>query len=83
VLLSCSGDGGEAWSEPWNMSRSYEHDPATTTDVSIIPAITFDTMGHLHGVWQERTEFTGGISYYEVYHTSAVHVVFMPLVVRS
>jgi hypothetical protein len=82
VLLSCSNDDGETWSEPRNMSRSFGYDPGET-DVSIIPAITFDMMGQLHGVWQERTGLVSLVPYYEIYHTRGVHVVFLPLVVRS
>jgi hypothetical protein len=83
VLLSCSVDGGETWpEEPQNMSRSFGYDPGET-DVSIIPAITFDTMGQLHGVWQERTGLVSLVPYYEIYHTWAVHMVFLPLVMRS
>jgi hypothetical protein len=82
VLLSCSEDGGETWSEPRNVSRSFGYDPGET-DVSIIPAITFDTMGRLHGVWQERTDLMGQTSYYEIYHAYAMHMVFLPLVMRG
>ena len=82
VLVGCSEDDGETWSEPRNMSRSFGYDPGET-DVSIIPAITFDTMGQLHGVWQERTELVSLVPYYEIYHTWAVHMVFLPLVMRS
>jgi hypothetical protein len=76
VLLSCSEDGGQSWpSLPDNVSRSPE-----VEKVSIMPSIAFDSLGRLHGVWQERSQFL----HYEIYHAYSLgHQVFLPLVVRS
>jgi len=77
VLLSCSEDGGQSWADPQNMSRS----PGAEA-ISILPSITFDALGQLHGVWQERTG-ESAIFDYQIYHTHALSLVFLPLVMRS
>ena len=81
VLLSCSQDGGQSWSSPQNVSRSLGFDPEYP-DVSIIPSITFDALGRLHCVWQERMDMKLA-PYYEVYHTRVLSQVFLPLMIRS
>jgi hypothetical protein len=75
VVVSCSQDGGQFWGDPENMSRSPLED-----EVSIVPAITFDSLGQLHGVWQERE---GTIDNYQVYYAHTQNNVYLPLVMRN
>lgn len=77
VLLSCSQDGGQSWAAPQNVSRT----PGAEA-LSIHPSITFDAMGQLHGVWQERVGESAFFDY-QIYHTHALSRVFLPLVVRN
>jgi hypothetical protein len=77
VLLSCSRDGGQSWAAPVNMSRT-----SGAEAISILPSITFDALGRLHGVWQERVG-ASAISDYKIYHAHALGQVFLPLVARK
>jgi hypothetical protein len=83
ALLTCSTNGGNIWSTTKNMSRS------TTTagaEISIRPAIAFDSTGNLHAVWQEFS-IGGTVTYdYEIYYaTGGVSggAVYMPLVMKN
>jgi hypothetical protein len=77
VLLSCSREGGQSWAAPVNMSRT-----SGAEAISILPSITFDAMGQLHGVWQERVG-ESAIFDYQIYHARALSRVFLALVARN
>ena len=78
VLSSCSYDKGDSWSLPKNVSRSSEDNET----LSVSPSIAFDVTGQLQVVWQERA---GAVLLqdYEIYHSYAIHLVFMPLLMRN
>jgi hypothetical protein len=80
VLLRCSGDGGDSWTAGTrNVSRSSTVDE---WEVSMRPAMTFDTLGQLHVAWQERA---GSITNdYEIYYAASLpETVYLPLVLRN
>lgn len=82
ILLTCSRDGGQSWPSPQNVSRSPGVVP-DETDISVLPSITFDASGLLHGVWEEHNDSTLVTPHAQVYYSHAQHIVYLPLVMRS
>jgi len=82
ILLRCSQDGGNDWTGTTrNVSRSRDV-PETGWGISFLPSATFDQNGWLHLVWQERAG-SAIVSDYEIYHSHAQHLVYLPLVMRN
>ena len=79
ILLSCSQNGGDSWSSPWNVSRSSDDD----WTLSVNPSIAFDVSGRLQVVWQERAGDDLGRDYAIYYAYSLDNQIFLPLVLRN
>lgn len=83
ALLTCSLDGGNTWAHTQNMSRSTT--PAGT-EISIRPAIAFDSSGDLHVAWQEFSVGGDVLYEYEIYYARGgvgAGPVYLPLVMRN
>jgi hypothetical protein len=75
IYATCSGDGGDTWNSPVNVSKS-------SHTVSIRPVMSIGNNGLLHVVWQEQV---GNISQgeFEIYYTHGVpYAVLMPVIKR-
>jgi hypothetical protein len=80
VLMRCSPDGGETWTGPTlNVSRSTTQDG---WEVSVRPLITFDDVGTIHAVWQERAG-SNVTEDYEVFYSASLRQVYLPCIVKG